>query len=333
MTGTLPPDMTAIAVRAPGGPEMLEPRRLPMPVPGAGEVLIKVAAAGVNRGDMVQRQGHYPPPPGAPDTPGLEVAGEVVALGAGVARWRPGDRVCALVAGGGYAEYCLAHASHTLPQPKGLSAVEAASMPETVMTVWTNVFDAGRLQAGETLLVHGGASGIGTTAIQMARALGARVFATAGSVEKCATCEKLGADRAINYRTQDFVAAVNAFTDGHGVDVILDMVGGDYIERNLAAAAPLGRIVWIAFLKGSRAEINLAPMMLKRLTLTGSTLRGRRIEEKAAIASAVEARIWPLIEAGQVKPVIEATFPLADAAKAHVLMEAGTHTGKIILTA
>ncbi|HEX2891606.1 NAD(P)H-quinone oxidoreductase [Vineibacter terrae] len=332
MTGTLPPDMTAIVVRAPGGPEMLEPRRLPMPVPGAGEVLIKVAAAGVNRGDMVQRQGHYPPPPGAPDTPGLEVAGEVVALGAGAARWRPGDRVCALVAGGGYAEYCRAHASHTLPQPKGLSAVEAASMPETVMTVWTNVFDAGRLQAGETLLVHGGASGIGTTAIQMAKALGARVFATAGSVEKCATCEKLGADRAINYRTQDFVAAVNAFTDGHGVDVILDMVGGDYIERNLAAAAPLGRIVWIAFLKGSRAEINLAPMMLKRLTLTGSTLRGRRIEEKAAIASAVEARIWPLIEAGQVKPVIEATFPLADAAKAHVLMEAGTHTGKIILT-
>jgi len=332
MSETLPADMVAIAIREPGGPEVLEPRRLPMPVPGPDEVLIKVAAAGLNRGDMVQRQGLYPPPPGAPQTPGLEVAGEVVALGTGVSRWRRGDRVCALVAGGGYAEYCLAHASHTLPIPKGLSAIEAASIPETAMTVWTNVFDVGGLKAGESLLVHGGASGIGTTAIQMAKALGARVFATAGSVEKCAACEKLGADKAINYRTQDFVAAINAFTDGHGVDVILDMVGGDYIERNMAAAAPLGRIVWIAFLKGPRAEVSFAPVMLKRLTLTGSTLRGRRIEEKAAIAAAVEARIWPLIEAGQIKAVVDTVLPLVQAARAHALMEAGMHTGKIILS-
>ena len=332
MNDTQPADMMAIAIREPGGPEMLEPRRLPVPVPGPGEILIKVQAAGVNRGDMVQRQGLYPPPPGAPDTPGLEVAGEVVALGGAVARWRVGDRVCALVAGGGYAEYCVAHAMHTLPVPRGLSAAEAASLPETVMTVWTNVFEAGRLKAGESLLVHGGASGIGTTAIQMAKALGARVFVTAGSVEKCAACERLGADKAINYRTQDFVAAINAFTDGHGVDVILDMVGGDYIERNMAAAAPLGRIVWIAFLKGPRAEVSLAPLMLKRLTLTGSTLRGRRIEEKAAIAAAVEAHIWPLVEAGRIKAVVDTVFPLAQAAQAHVLMEAGTHTGKIILS-
>jgi putative PIG3 family NAD(P)H quinone oxidoreductase len=328
----LPADMMAIAIREPGGPEVLEVHRLPMPVPGPGEVLIKVAAAGLNRGDIVQRQGLYPPPPGAPQTPGLEVAGEVAALGAGVSRWQRGDRVCALVAGGGYAEYCLAHASHTLPVPQGLSAAEAASLPETIMTVWTNVFDAGGLRAGESLLVHGGASGIGTMAIQMAKALGARVFVTAGSVEKCAACEKLGADRAINYRTQDFVAAIHAFTNGQGVDVILDMVGGDYIERNMAAAAQRGRIVWIAFLKGPRVDVSFAPVMLKRLTLTGSTLRGRRIEEKAAIAAAVEARIWPLIEAGRIKAVVDTVLPLAEAAKAHALMEADTHIGKIILS-
>jgi putative PIG3 family NAD(P)H quinone oxidoreductase len=329
---THPAEMTAIAIREPGGPEVLELRRLKMPVAGPGEILVRVRAAGLNRGDMVQRQGFYPPPPGAPDTPGLEIAGEVVALGAGVTRWRIGDKVCALVGGGGYAEYCLAHESHALPVPRGLSMIEAAAVVETIFTVWTNVFDRARLTPGETLLIHGGASGIGTTAIQLAKALGSRVFVTAGSAEKCAACESLGADKAINYRTQDFVKEVKDLTGGRGVDVILDMVGGDYIERNMAAAALEGRIVWIAFLNGAKADVNFLPMMLKRLTLTASTLRARGIEEKAALTATVLERVWPLLESGRVKAVIDKVFPLAEAAAAHAYMETGGHTGKIVLS-
>ncbi len=332
MSTPLPAEMTAIAIREPGGPEMLEPRRLPMPAPKPGEILVKVHAAGINRGDMVQRQGHYPPPPGAPATPGLEIAGEIAALGAGVTRWRVGDRVCALVGGGGYAEYCLAHESHALPVPRGLSMVEAAALPETVFTVWTNVFDRCGLKSGESLLIHGGASGIGTTAIQLAKAFGARVFVTAGGPDKCAACERLGADKAINYRTQDFVADVKTLTDGRGVDVILDMVGGDYIERNMAAAAQDGRIVWIAFLEGMTAKVNFRPLMMKRLILTGSTLRGRSIEEKAALTAVVREKVWPLIEAFRVKAVIDRVFPLAEAAAAHAFMETGSHIGKIMLS-
>jgi NADPH2:quinone reductase len=324
--------MKAIAIREPGGPEVLEPREIATPEPGHGEILIKVAAAGVNRPDTIQRMGLYPPPPGSPETPGLEVAGEVAAIGPGVTLWKAGDRVCALVGGGGYAEYCVAHEAHALPVPKGLSMTEAAALPETFFTVWTNVFERGALKAGETFLVHGGTSGIGTTAIQLAHIFGARVIATAGSAEKCAACEKLGADAAINYRERDFVEEVKRVTDGRGADVILDMVGGDYIARNIQACATDGRIVSIAFLNGSVAEVNFMPVMLKRLTLTGSTLRPRSIEEKAALAATLKEKVWPLIEAGRVKPLVDTVFPLSDASKAHALMEKSSHIGKIVLT-
>jgi putative PIG3 family NAD(P)H quinone oxidoreductase len=324
--------MTAIDIVKPGGPEVLVPHEIARPEPAHGEILIRVEAAGVNRPDTIQRMGFYAPPPGSPDTPGLEVAGEVVAIGPGVTAWKAGDRVCALVGGGGYAQYCVAHESHALPFPKGFSAVEAAALPETFFTVWTNVFERGGLKGGETLLIHGGSSGIGTTAIQLGRIFGARVFATAGSAEKCAACIGLGAEAAINYREQDFVAEVKKLTGNRGVDVILDMVGGDYIARNIQAAAQDGRIVSIAFLNGSTAEINFMPVMLKRLTLTGSTLRPRTIEEKASIARALREKVWPLLDAGRVKPRIDATFPLIEASRAHELMEKSSHIGKIVLT-
>ena len=323
--------MTAVEIAQPGGPEVLRPVTRPTPALGSRDVLIAVAAAGVNRPDLMQRQGRYAPPPGASDIPGLEVAGRVVARGKDVEEWQEGDAVCALVAGGGYAEYCAAPAPQCLPVPKGLDFVEAAALPETVFTVWTNVFERGRLSAGETLLVHGGASGIGTTAIQMARARGVRVFATAGTREKCAACEKLGAERAIDYAREDFAAVVAELTAGRGVDVVLDMVGGDYLPRNLASLATDGRLVQIAFLKGPRAEIDLMTVMHRRLTLTGSTLRPRSIEEKGQIARAVRENVWPLIEKGDVRPVLHATFPLAAAAEAHRALEAGTHVGKIVL--
>jgi len=323
--------MTAVEIAQPGGPDVLRPVTRPTPALGSRYVLIAVAAAGVNRPDLMQRQGRYAPPPGASDIPGLEVAGRVVARGKDVEEWQEGDAVCALVAGGGYAEYCAAPAPQCLPVPKGLDFVQAAALPETVFTVWTNVFERGRLSAGETLLVHGGASGIGTTAIQMARARGVRVFATAGTREKCAACEKLGAERAIDYAREDFVAVVAEMTAGRGVDVILDMVGGDYLPRNLASLATDGRLVQIAFLKGPRAEIDLMTVMHRRLTLTGSTLRPRSIEEKGQIARAVRENVWPLIEKGDVRPVLHATFPLAAAAEAHRALEAGTHVGKIVL--
>jgi putative PIG3 family NAD(P)H quinone oxidoreductase len=325
------PNMMAIEISQPGGPEVLKPEALPTPRPEAGQVLIKVEAAGVNRPDVLQRQGAYPPPPGAPATPGLEVAGRIVELGEGVRRYRRGDAVCVLVPGGGYAEYCMAAEDNALPVPKGLSMVEAAAIPETFFTVWTNVLDRAALKAGETLLVHGGSSGIGTTAIMLANALGSRVIATAGSAEKCRACERLGAERAIDYRAEDFVVVVKSETSGKGADVILDMVGGDYVARNIAAAAMHGRIVNIAFLKGSKVEVDLLPMMLKRLTLTGSTLRPRTVAEKAEIAHALEARVWPLIEAGRIKPQVFRTFPLSKAADAHRLMESGVHIGKIVL--
>lgn len=332
MSPALPAKMTAIDIVKPGGPEVLVPHEIARPGPAHGEILIRVEAAGVNRPDTIQRMGFYAPPPGSPDTPGLEVAGEVVAIGSGVTAWKAGDRVCALVGGGGYAQYCVAHESHALPFPKGFSAVEAAALPETFFTVWTNVFERGGLKGGETLLIHGGSSGIGTTAIQLGRIFGARVFATAGSAEKCAACIGLGAEAAINYREQDFVAEVKKLTGNRGVDVILDMVGGDYIARNIQAAAQDGRIVSIAFLNGSTAEINFMPVMLKRLTLTGSTLRPRTIEEKASIARALREKVWPLLDAGRVKPRIDATFPLVEASRAHELMEKSSHIGKIVLT-
>ncbi|SFB73991.1 putative NAD(P)H quinone oxidoreductase, PIG3 family [Microbulbifer thermotolerans] len=315
-----------------GGPEVLQLSEGEKPRPAAGEVLIKVAAAGVNRPDIVQRKGLYPPPPGASPIPGLEVAGEVVAVGEGAARWHVGDRVCALTNGGGYADYVTVPAGQCLPVPQGLSPVEAAALPETFFTVWSNVFDRGRLQAGEVFLVHGGSSGIGTTAIQLASQFGARVFATAGSDDKCRACESLGAERAINYRAEDFVEVVRAATDERGADVILDMVGGDYIARNMKAAAMDGRIVNIAYLQGAKVQVNMLPVMLKRLILTGSTLRPRSAEEKAAIAQALEEKVWPLIEKGKIRPQVYATFPLPEAAEAHRLMESGAHVGKIVLT-
>jgi putative PIG3 family NAD(P)H quinone oxidoreductase len=327
-----PQTMTAIGVQAPGGPEALVPETRPTPRPAAGEILVKVAAAGVNRPDVMQRKGLYPPPPGASDIPGLEIAGEVVALGEGVTRHALGDRVCALVAGGGYAEYCVVHETNALRAPDGATMIEAAAIPETFFTVWTNVFERGRLQPGESFMVHGGTSGIGTTAIMLAKAFGSRVFATAGSDDKCEACRKLGADVAINYRTQDFVAEVKAATGKKGVDVILDMVGGDYIGRNYEAAAIEGRIVQIAFQGKSEATVDFRRIMLKRLTHTGSTLRSRSPAEKAAIADQLVAKVWPLIAAGTVKPVIHATFPLREAAKAHALMESSQHIGKIVLT-
>lgn len=325
-------DMKAIEIREAGAPDVLQTCRRAIPQPGPGEVLIRVAAAGVNRPDVLQRKGGYPPPPGASDIPGLEIAGEVVALGADVEAPALGSQVTALVTGGGYAEYCAAPARQCLPIPKGLSLLQAAALPETYFTVWSNVFDRGALQAGETLLVQGGSSGIGTTAIQMAKAFGARVLATAGNAEKCRACEALGADRAINYRAEDFVAIAKEETGGKGVNVVLDMVGGSYIEREIAALAPDGRLVFIAFLGGSKAEINFLPVMLKRLTVTGSTLRARSVDFKAEIAGKLAKSVWPLLEAGQMKPLVHATFPLDQAADAHRLMESSTHIGKIMLT-
>ena len=326
----IPLPMTAIAISAAGGPEVLKPELRPVPRPGAGEILIRVAAAGVNRPDVAQRSGAYPPPPGASDLPGLEVAGTVAAHGDGVDRFAIGDRVCALVNGGGYAPFVAVAASQALPVPAGLSMVEAAALPENCFTVWANVFVHGRLAAGETLLVHGGTSGIGTTAIQLGKAFGAKVVATAGSAAKCDATLKLGADRAVNYREEDFVAAVEGFTAGRGADVILDMVGGSYVERNYRAAAERGRIVQIAFLESPRAEVNFAALMAKRLVHTGSTLRPRTAAEKAGLASALEDEVWPLIAAGRMRPLIDATFPLAQAAAAHRALEA-SHVGKIML--
>jgi NADPH2:quinone reductase len=327
---TPPKTMAAIEIAEPGGPEVLKPATLDVPEPGPGEVLIRVAAAGVNRPDVVQRQGLYPPPKGASPLPGLEVAGTVAALGEGVSAPALGDAVTALLSGGGYAEYATAPAIQCLAVPDGLSLEEAAALPETFFTVWSNVFDRAGLSPGETFLVHGGTSGIGTAAIQMAAAFGAKVFATAGSAEKCGQCTALGATRAINYRDEDFVEIIKAEA-APGADVILDMVGGDYVARNLRAAAPDGRIVSIAFLKGSKVEIDLMPVMLKRLTLTGSTLRAREPAFKGAIADKLRTHVWPLIEAGRIRPVIDTVFALADAAKAHALMESSAHMGKIVL--
>ena len=323
--------MTAIAIRAPGGPEMLVPEQRPVPTPGAGEILVKVAAAGVNRPDVMQRLGLYPPPKGAPDIPGLEIAGTVAACGPGVARWTVGDQVTSLVVGGGYAEYCLAVEGHALPIPPGLTVAQAAAIPETFFTVWHNVFERGALKAGETLLVHGGSSGIGTAAIQLAKSFGARVIVTAGSQEKCDACRKLGADVAIDYKTDDFVAATKQATDGKGADVILDMVGGDYVERNYEAAAVEGRVVQIAFQGSPKSTINFMRLMLKRLHHTGSTLRSRANADKTAIARAIEAQVWPLMTAGKVQPVMDQTFSLVDAAAAHARMESSRHIGKIVL--
>ena len=328
----LPATHTVVAVPTPGGPEALVLETRPLPVPGTGEILVKVAAAGVNRPDVLQRMGGYPPPKGASDIPGLEFAGEVVALGEGATRFALGDRVTALVPGGGYAGYAVVAEANALPVPKGLSMIEAAAIPETFFTVWSNVFDRGGLKPGEVFLIHGGTSGIGVTAIQLAKAFGARVIATAGGPEKAARCRELGADLAIDYRAVDFVQAVKDFTGGHGADVILDMVGGDYIERNHEAAAVEGRIVQIAFLRGPKATVNFTRVMLKRLTHTGSTLRARDTGFKAEIARALEAKVWPLVEAGTVKVVVDSTFPLDRVADAHRRMETNAHVGKIVLT-
>lgn len=328
---TLPTTMRAVEITQPGGPEVLVPTTRPVPQPAAGEVLIKVAVAGVNRPDVVQRQGLYPPPPGASDLPGLEVSGTIAALGDGVTGWSVGDKVCALLGGGGYAEYATAPAGQVLPVPDGLDMVQAAALPETVFTVWTNVVERAGLIAGESLLVHGGTSGIGTIAIQLAKALGAIVFATAGGADKVEACRNLGADHAIDYKTQDFVSVVKEATGGKGVNVVLDMVGGDYLPRNIDCLALEGRHVSIAFLRGPKVELNLMPVMLKRLTLTGSTLRARTTAQKAALAATVREKVWPLVTGGQVRPVIAKTFPLDAAADAHRLMESSTHIGKIML--
>ena len=327
----LPTKMTAIGIKGAGGPDMLAPEERPVPTPDNGQILVKVAAAGVNRPDVMQRMGLYPPPPGAPDIPGLEIAGEVVALGTNVKRWNLGDRVMALVVGGGYAEYCIAHESHALPA-SGLSMIEAAAIPETFFTVWHNTFERGGLKRGETLLIHGGSSGIGTAAIQLAKAFGARVITTAGSQEKCEACRQLGADVAVNYKTEDFVTATKTATGDKGAEVIVDMVGGDYIARNYEAAAVEGRIVQIAFQSSPKATVDFRRIMLKRLHHTGSTLRSRSVADKGAIARAVEKNVLPLIAAGKVKPIIYKTFPLSKAAAAHALMESSAHIGKIVLT-
>jgi NADPH2:quinone reductase len=329
---TVPTRMTAIVIRSPGGPDMLVAQERPVPPVGEHEVLVKVAAAGVNRADVMQRKGLYPPPPGTTDIPGLEIAGEVVALGPKVERWKPGDKVIGLVAGGGYAQFCPVHESHALPIPETLSLIEAAAIPEAIFTVWHNVFERGALKAGETLLVHGGSSGIGTAAIQLAKAKGARVITTAGTPDKCLACRRLGADVAVNYKAEDFVAATKAATQGRGADVVLDMVGGDYIERNYEAAAVEGRVVQIAFQGSPKATVDFRRIMLKRLTHTGSTLRARSVEDKGAIARAVEQHVLPLIAAGRVKPVIDSSFALAQAALAHARMESSAHIGKIVLT-
>ena len=328
----LPQTMTAMAITEYGAPEVLQPQTRPVPQPGPGEIVIKVVAAGVNRPDVSQRQGKYPPPPGASDLPGLEVAGEVVARGAGADRYAIGDKVCALVHGGGYAEYVSVHQSSALPIPTGLSMIEAAAIPETFFTVWTNVFDRGRLQPGETLLVHGGSSGIGTTAIMLAKAWGAKVFITAGSDDKCEACRKLGADLAINYKTQDFVEEVKKATGGKGVDVILDMVAGPYIDRDFQCAALYGRIVQIAVQGGYKIQLDVRAIQGKCLTYTGSTLRPRTVEQKGAIAASLEKHVWPHLMQGRCKPVIDSTFAFKDVAKAHARMETSEHIGKIVLT-
>ena len=327
--------MQAVEIREPGAPEVLRLAERPQPQAGAGEVLLRVTASGVNRPDVMQRKGLYPAPPGASDLPGLEVAGEVISgdtAAMAQAGLKPGDAVCALVAGGGYAQYCVAPVAQCLPVPRGLSPVEAASLPETFFTVWSNVFDRGALQPGETLLVQGGTSGIGVTAIQMAKALGARVIATAGSADKCAACLKLGADHAINYREQDFSAEALRLTGGRGVDVILDMVAGDYVAREVDCLAEDGRLVIIALQGGVKAGFNAARVLTRRLHITGSTLRPRPVEFKGKIAAALRATVWPLIESGTIRPVVHATFPAAEAAQAHALMESSQHVGKIVLT-
>lgn len=324
--------MRAIAITSPGGPEVLQLVDAPKPTPGPGEVLIRVAAAGVNRPDVFQRKGVYPAPPGASPLPGLEVAGTIAECGDSVTDWKPGDRVCALTPGGGYAEFCLARAAHCLPTPTGWSDIESASVPETAFTVWSNVFQRARLQAGESILIHGGTSGIGVMAIQLTRAMGAIPFATAGSAAKCQACLDLGAERAVNYREQDFSAEILAATAGRGVDVVLDMVGGSYFAKNLEVLAPEGRLVQIATLQGAKVELDLRAVMAKRLTLTGSTLRPQSNDAKAAIAAALQHAAWPHLDARRVRPVIEATFPLERACDAHRLMEAGDHIGKIVLT-
>jgi NADPH:quinone reductase len=334
---SIPKTMKAVEISRPGGPAVLRLVERPVPRPAGREVLIRVVAAGVNRPDIAQREGRYPPPPGASDLPGLDVSGEVVAFGSvtesdAAAGPRIGDKVCALVAGGGYAEYAVAPVAQCLPVPHPVTTSDAAGIPETFFTVWANVMDRGRLKAGETFLVHGGASGIGTTAIQVARAFGARVFATAGSAAKCAACEHLGAERSIDYRTEDFVEALRQLTGGRGVDLILDMVGGDYVARNLDVLATDGRLVQIAFLHGSRVELNLVTVMRQRLTLTGSTLRPRSVEEKGAIARALLEHVWPLFANGRIRPVIDRTFPLDRAADAHRYLESGQHIGKVLLT-
>ncbi len=332
MKMTLPSRMWAVEVSKPGGPEVLQLAERPLPVPRATEILVKVAAAGVNRPDILQRMGLYPVPPDASDLPGLEIGGEVAALGPSTSAFKLGDKVCALVHGGGYAEYCTAPEVTALPVPKGLSLVEAASLPETFFTVWGNVYDRARLAPGESLLVQGGSSGIGVTAIQMAKATGNRVFATAGSDEKCAACVRLGAEKAFNYRTQDFLAEVKAATGGKGVNVILDMVGGDYVPKELKCLADDGRLVFIAFLRGPKTELDINELMRRRLTITGSTLRPRPVEFKGYLAKNLREKIWPLIEAGRIKPEIYKTFPLAQASEAHRLMESSQHIGKIVLT-
>lgn len=328
---SLPATMRAIGISRPGGPEVLTPTTRPLPVPGPNEILIRVAAAGVNRPDALQRAGAYDPPPGASDLPGLEAAGTIAAIGPGVTAWVPGDRVTALLPGGGYADYAVTHEDHALPVPARLSFPEAAALCETFFTVWTNVFERGRLQAGETFLVHGGTSGIGTTAIQLAALRGARVLATAGSPEKCAACVDLGAERGIDYRHEDFVAVARELTGGRGVDLILDMVGGTYLARDIRALAPEGRLVMIAHLTGAKAELNFAQVMVKRLTITGSTLRPQSIEAKARIAAALRREVWPHLESGRLRPVMDRIFPLEEAAAAHARMESSAHIGKIVL--
>ncbi len=327
----LPATMRAVAITASGGPEVLAMVSRPTPTPGAGEVLVKVAAAGINRPDILQRKGLYPPPDGVTEIPGLEIAGTIVDAGPGTPMWRVGDRVCALVSGGGYAEYCVVPNGQCLPVPRGMDWAQAASLPETFFTVWSNVFDRAAIRPGESLLVQGGASGIGVCAIQLARALGHRVFATAGSVEKCLACERLGAERAINYKSEDFVAVTKALTEDRGVDVILDMVGGDYVARELRALADDGRLVFIAYLGGREAMVDIDQVLRRRLVLTGSALRPRPVEFKAAIARSLRARVWPLLEAGQIRAVVHATFPLEQAAQSHAMMEGGMHIGKIVL--
>jgi NADPH2:quinone reductase len=332
MAESLPDQMTAIEIRNPGGPDVLVPVRRPLPRPGQGEVLIRVAAAGLNRADVLQRQGTYPMPPNAPtDIPGLEASGTVVALGTGATRWKIGDKLCALLIGAGYAEYVAVPEPQCLPIPAGVSLVEAGGLPETYCTVWTNVFERGALKAGESFLIQGGSSGIGVTAIQLAKAFGARVLATAGSDAKCRACVGFGAERAVNYRTEDFGTAVREFTDGRGIDVILDMVGGPYLGRQIAVMARLGRLVFVGLMGGSRTEIDLARVIAQHLTITGSSLRSRSIAEKGALCAALEEQVWPLFTTRKTWPVVHKVFPLAQAADAHRLMETSAHIGKILL--